>query len=67
MKWFDRKTDSMTGQFTRDYLLIAIGPLILLFLFALLGGLISTNYVGKLLSRSLNDLNTCSGPAAPTR
>ncbi|MCP3954835.1 MAG: PAS domain S-box protein [Desulfobacterales bacterium] len=48
----------MTRQFTRDYLFIAIGPLILLFLLSLLGGHTSTNYVEKLLSRSINDLNT---------
>ncbi len=58
MRWFDHKTHSMTGQFTRAYLIIAICPLILLFLLALLGGHTSTNYVEKLLSRSINDLNT---------
>jgi|GEM_PF-4419859 len=58
MKWFGQKDYSMTGQFTRDYVFIAIGPLILLFLLSLIGGLTSTRYVGQLLSRSINDLNT---------
>ncbi len=57
MKWPGSKTHSLAGQFARDYLLISIGPLILLFLLALFGGLASTNYVGKVLSRSITDLN----------
>ncbi|CAD7842543.1 MAG: PAS/PAC sensor hybrid histidine kinase [Olavius algarvensis Delta 4 endosymbiont] len=58
MKWFGHKQHSMTGQFTRDYVFIAIGPLIVLFLLSLVGGITSTRYVGQLLSRSINDLNT---------
>ncbi len=57
MKWLGSKTHSMAGQFTRDYLLISIGPLILLFLLALWGGITSTNYIGKVISRSITDLN----------
>jgi len=58
MKWLGQKQHSMTGQFTRDYLLIAIGPLILLFLLSFVGGITSTKYVGRLLSRTIYDLNT---------
>ncbi len=57
MKWTGNRPDSMAGQFTRDYLLISVVPLILLFLLALLGAVTSTNYVGKMLSRSITDLN----------
>jgi two-component system cell cycle sensor histidine kinase/response regulator CckA len=57
MKWPGSKTHSMAGQFTRDYLLISIVPLILLFLLVFLGGFAATNYTGKLISRSIADLN----------
>jgi len=58
MKWFASRSLSLAGQFARDYLLIAIGPLTISFILVFLGGVASTKHVETLISRSINDLNT---------
>jgi len=57
MKDNRKDSHSIARQFTKDYLLISLIPLILIFVFGLAGAITTTLSVGNLIERSLRDLN----------
>jgi len=53
-----QESDSIALQFTKDYLLISLIPLILIFVLGLAGAITATMSVGNLIERSIRDLNS---------
>ena len=57
MKEYRTRSKSIGRQFARDYLLISILPLAVLFVLGLAGALIVENTIGSLIARSMQQLN----------
>lgn len=57
MRQRHRPSTSMVREFTKQYLLISIIPVVLFFIFALIGGYIARGHIADLLRRSTDELN----------
>ena len=58
MKANRQESDSIVRQFTKDYLLISLIPLILILVLGLAGAITATMSVGNIIERSIRDLNS---------